>query len=75
VNPEAGTPALQILDALLRAQPSVRLVTDRHLAAIAIENGLEPCSRDRDSARWSDLGLDHATHCGRAGPPSGSDSS
>ena len=43
--------------ALLGPQPSVRLVTDAHLAAIAIEHGLELSSRDRDFARWADLGL------------------
>jgi predicted nucleic acid-binding protein len=43
--------------AWLQSRPSVRLVTDAHLAAIAIEHGLELCSRDRDFARWSDLGL------------------
>ena len=55
--PEPGPRHLDLLDALLQAQPSVRLVTDAHLAAIAIEHGLELCSRDRDFARWSDLGL------------------
>jgi uncharacterized protein len=55
--PEPGPRYLEILDALLQAQPSVRLVTDAHVAAIAIEHGLELCSRDRDFARWSDLGL------------------
>jgi len=33
------------------------LVTDAHLAAIAIEHGLELSSRDRDFARWANLGL------------------
>jgi uncharacterized protein len=55
--PEPGPGHLDLLDTLLRSQPSVRLVTDAHLAAIAIEHGLELCSRDRDFARWSDLGL------------------
>lgn len=55
--PEAGPRHLDVLEALLLSQPSVRLVTDAHLAAIAIEHGLELCSRDRDFARWSDLGL------------------
>jgi len=35
----------------------MRLATEAHLAAIAIEHGLELSSRDRDFARWSDLGL------------------
>jgi toxin-antitoxin system PIN domain toxin len=55
--PEPGPRHLDLLDALLQSQPSVRLVTDAHLAAVAIEHGLELCSRDRDFARWSDLGL------------------
>lgn len=55
--PEPGPRHLDLLDALLRFQPSVRLVTDAHLAAVAIEHGLELCSRDRDFARWADLGL------------------
>lgn len=55
--PEPGPKHLDTLDALLGTQPSVRLVTDAHLAAIAIEHGLELLSRDRDFARWSDLGL------------------
>lgn len=55
--PEPGPRHLEILEALLGSQPSVRLVTDAHLAAIAIEHGLELSSRDRDFARWSDLGL------------------
>ncbi len=55
--PEPGPRHLDILDTLLGAQPSVRLVTDAHLAAIAIEHGLERSSRHRDFARWSDLGL------------------
>lgn len=55
--PEPGPRHRELLDALLSSQPSVRLVTDAHLAAIAIEHGLELCSRDRDFARWSDHGL------------------
>lgn len=55
--PEPGPRHLDILGALLEPQPSVRLVTDAHLAAIAIEHGLEFSSRDRDFARWSDMGL------------------
>jgi SAM-dependent methyltransferase len=35
----------------------VRLVTDAHLAGIAIVHGLELSSRDRDFARRSDLGF------------------
>lgn len=55
--PEPGPRHLELLEMLLESQPSVRLVTDAHLAAIAIEHGLELCSRDRDFARWSDVGL------------------
>ena len=55
--PEPGPRHLELLERLLDAQPSVRLVTDAHLAAIALEHGLELCSRDRDFARWADLGL------------------
>lgn len=56
-TPDPGPRHLELLDALLTSQPSVRLVTDAHLAAIAIEHGLELCSRDRDFARWADDGL------------------
>lgn len=55
--PEPGPRHLELLDVLLRSQPSARLVTDAHLAAVAIEHGLELCSRDRDFARWANLGL------------------
>jgi predicted nucleic acid-binding protein len=54
---EPGPRHLDLLGSLLEPQPSVRLVTDAHLAAIAIEHGLELTSRDRDFARWSHLGL------------------
>ena len=56
-TPEPGPQHADLLATLLTAQPSVRLVTDAHLAAIALEHGLELCSRDRDFARWADLGL------------------
>lgn len=55
--PEPGPRHLDLLGELLRAQSSVRLVTDAHIAAIALEHGLELCSRDRDFARWAELGL------------------
>lgn len=55
--PHPGPRHLEILDSLLGSQPSVRLVTDAHLAAIAMEHGLELASRDRDFAREADLGL------------------
>lgn len=56
-TPEPGPRHLDLLTALLEPQPSVRLVTDAHLAAIALEHGLELCSRDRDFSRWADHGL------------------
>jgi len=56
-TPEPGPRHLELFAALLGSQPSVRLVTDAHLAAIAIEHGLELCSRDRDFSRWADHGL------------------
>lgn len=55
--PEPGPRHLDILEQLLLPQPSARLVTDAAIAAIALEHGLEVCSRDRDFARWSELGL------------------
>lgn len=55
--PEPGPRHLELLEALLAQQPSARLVTDAHLAAIAIEHGLELNSRDRDFSRWSEAGL------------------
>jgi len=55
--PEPGPRHLALLETLLGPQPSVRLVTDAHLAALAVEHGLELFSRDRDFARWADLGL------------------
>jgi len=55
--PEPGPRHLDLLGGLLGPQPAVRLVTDAHLAAIAIEHGLELCSRDRDFSRWAELGL------------------
>lgn len=55
--PEPGPRHLDLLGQLMTSQPSVRLVTDAHLAAIALEHGLELCSQDRDFARWSDVGL------------------
>jgi len=59
--PEPGPRHLDLLETLLGPQPSVRLVTDAHLAALAVEHGLELFSRDRDFARWADLGLRSAT--------------
>lgn len=55
--PEPGPRHVERLAELLGAQPSVRLVSDAHLAAIALEHGLELCSQDGDFARWGDQGL------------------
>ncbi len=55
--PEPGPRHLELVEKLLRPQPSVRLVTDAHLAAITIEHGLELNSRDMDFARWAGQGL------------------
>lgn len=51
--PKPGPRHVALLSDLLGTQPSVRLVSDAHLAAIAIEHGLELCSQDRDFARWA----------------------
>lgn len=56
-TPEPGPRHVDHLATLLAAQPSVRLVSDAHLAAIALEHGLQLCSQDRDFARWEDQGL------------------
>jgi toxin-antitoxin system PIN domain toxin len=55
--PAPGPRHVDLLDELLAVAPAARLVSDAHLAALAIEHGLELCSRDRDFARWADLGL------------------
>lgn len=55
--PQPGPRHLEVLDTLLAPQPSVRLVSDAHLAAIAMEHGLELLTRDGDFARWSGVGL------------------
>lgn len=55
--PEPGPRHVDLFATLLAAQPSVRLVSDAHLAAVALEHGLELCSQDRDFARWQDQGL------------------
>lgn len=56
-TPEPGPRHLEVLGALLGPQPSVRLVPDAHLAAIAMEHGLELSTRDGAFARWAGLGL------------------
>ena len=56
-TPEPGPDHPSLVETLLWSQPSVRLVTDAHLAALTVEHGLELCSRDRDFTRWIDLGL------------------
>lgn len=55
--PEPGPRHVDLLAELLSSQSSVRLVSDAHIAAIALEHGLELCSGDRDFARWTDRGL------------------
>lgn len=46
--PEATARHYEVLATLLRATPRSRMVTDAHLAAVAIEHGLTLCSADRD---------------------------
>ena len=46
----------QVLGAVIRqARPKAGLLTDAHLAAIAIEHGLTICSTDSDFARFDGL--------------------
>ncbi len=57
--PEPRERHLQILASLLEGETKADLVPDAHLAALAIEHGLQLCSTDRDFARfrglrWSD---------------------
>jgi len=55
-TPLPGDRYPQILENLLiKSQASGNLVTDAHLAALAIEHGLTLCSADQDFARFSDL--------------------
>lgn len=54
--PTAGARHASVLDGVLRdAEPGGDLVPDAHLAALAVEHGLELCSTDRDFARFSSL--------------------
>ncbi len=55
-TPSAGERHAEILDALL-AGPGIHgnLVMDAHLAALAIEHGLQMCSTDSDFARFKEL--------------------
>lgn len=53
--PEPGERHLQIFTALLEGESKADLVPDAHLAALAIEHGLQLCSTDRDFARFRDL--------------------
>lgn len=53
-NPTERHP--EVLGQLMReARPTAGLLTDAHLAAIAIEHGLTLCSTDRDFARFDGL--------------------
>lgn len=50
------TPAhADVLEALMPAAGTARLVPDAHLAALAIEHGLTLCSNDGDFARFEGL--------------------
>lgn len=55
-SPAPGESHAEILDRLLAA-PGIHgnLVMDAHIAALAIEHGLEVCSTDSDFARFDDL--------------------
>jgi predicted nucleic acid-binding protein len=43
---------------MTRYQLRGNIVSDAHLAALAIEHGLEVCSNDSDFARFSEVRLD-----------------
>lgn len=54
--PTPGDRHAGVLDRVLRdAEPGGDLVPDAHLAALAIEHGLQLCSTDRDFARFESL--------------------
>lgn len=56
-TPEPGERHLDILETLLAATPFARLTPDAHLAALAVEHGLEVNSRDTDFAGWANHGV------------------
>lgn len=54
--PQEGPGHARILaDLITRYQLRGNIVSDAHLAALAIEHGLEVCSNDSDFARFSEL--------------------
>jgi len=54
--PQPGDNYLKILSELLiQSNATGNLVTDAHLAALAIENGLTLCSTDRDFAKFKNV--------------------
>ncbi len=55
-TPQPTEAHAEVLGALLRRhRPTGNLVPDAHLAAIAIEHGLEVCSADSDFARFTEV--------------------
>ena len=54
-TPEPSDHHARILAHLLASESKADLVSDAHLAAIAIEHGLVLCSTDRDFARFEGL--------------------
>lgn len=55
--PEPTVNHIKIVGDLLRPVPHRELVSDAHLAALAIEHGLTLCSNDRDFRLFSELRL------------------
>lgn len=55
--PEPGPQHLERLELLLGRVTEARLTPDAHLAAIALEHGLEVCSHDSDFALWNSQGV------------------
>ena len=53
--PPAGEQHGRLLARLLEPETKSDLVPDAHLAALAIEHGLQLCSTDRDFARFEGL--------------------
>ena len=53
--PTPGATHTEILESLLDARVTSRMVPDAHLAALAIEHGLTLCSTDADFARFPGL--------------------
>lgn len=53
--PEAGVGHRDLVDGMMVQVSSPRLITDVHLAALAMEHGLTLCSTDGDFARFRGL--------------------